>query len=71
MTEKVVASFSTTCDDFSGDRVGLSASETHHGGDVEIHTLDDKKSRPLKIEGDQLRTTYPGPIALSPRKTLQ
>ncbi|XP_044163082.1 uncharacterized protein [Acropora muricata] len=76
VTEEVVASFSTTCDGFSeaiflpGDRVGVSASEPNHGGDVEIHTLDGKKSRCLKIEGDQLPTTYPGPIALSPRKTL-
>ena len=76
VTEEVVASFSTTCDGLSrviflpGDRVGVSASTTHHGGDVEIHTFDGKKCRCLKIEGDQLRTTYPGPIALSPRKTL-
>ncbi|XP_029185653.2 uncharacterized protein LOC114953548 [Acropora millepora] len=76
VSEEVVASLSTTCDGFSGaiflpgDRVGVSASETHHGGDVEIHTLDGKKSRCLKMEGDQLHTTYPGPIALSPRKTL-
>ena len=76
VTKEVVASLSTTCDGFSGaiflpeDRVGVSASSTDHGGDVEIHTLDGKKSRPLKIEEDQLHTTYPGPIALSPRKTL-
>lgn len=76
VTEGVVASFSTTCDGFSGaiflpgDRVGVSASTTHHGGDVEIHTLDGKKSKLLKIEEDQLRTTYPGPIALNPREEL-
>ena len=76
VTEEVVASLYTTCDGFSGaiflpgDRVGVSASSTHHGGDVEIHTLDGKKSRYLKMEGDQLRTTYPGPIAMSPRNTL-
>ena len=48
VTEEVVASLSTTCDGFSGaiflpgDRVGVSASSTHHGGDMEIHTLDGK-----------------------------
>jgi len=62
VTEEVVASLSTTCDGFSGaiflpgDRVGVSASSTHHGGDMEIHTLDGKKSRCLKMEGDQLHT---------------
>ena len=51
--EEVVASLSTTCDGFSGaiflpgDQVGVSASSTHHGGDVEIHTLGGKKSRCL------------------------
>ena len=76
VTEKVVSSISTTCDGFSeaiflpGDRVGVSASTTHHGGSVEIYTLHGEKSRGLNIEGDQVRTTYPGPIALSPRKTL-
>ena len=76
VTEEVVTSLSTTSDGFSGaiflpgDRVGVSASEPNHGGNVKIYPLDGKKSSRLKIEGDQLGTTYPGPIALSPRKTL-
>ena len=76
VTEEVVVSFSTTSDGFSeaiflpGDRVGVSASEPNHGGSVKIYSIDGKKSRRLKIERDQLPTTYPGPIALSPRKTL-
>lgn len=76
VTEEVVVSFSATSDGFSeaiflpGDRVGVSASEPNHGGSVKIYPIDGKKSRRLKIERDQLPTTYPGPIALSPRKTL-
>ena len=76
VTKKVVASISTTCDGHSeaiflpGDHVGVSACEANHGGSVNICTLRGKKSRRLKIEGDQLPTTYPGPMALSPRKTL-
>ena len=79
VSKKVVASISTTCDGFSeaiflpGDRIGVSASEANHGGSVEIYSIDayDKRSRRrLTIEGEQLPTVDPGPIALSPRKTL-
>ena len=47
--EEVVASPSTTRDSFSGaiflpgDRIAVSASETDHRGDGQIHTLDGKK----------------------------
>lgn len=82
VTGSVVSSFEATCDGFSdalflpGKRVGVSYSEPNHGGNIEIYSLDSKKKSKrskqpkLLIERDQLPTTYPGPMALSPKKTL-
>jgi len=54
-----------------GDRVGVSSSEAHHGGSVEIYTFGKGKSKPAKFEIDKdLPMTYPGFLALSPKKTL-
>lgn len=104
MSGKVVAELGGVGENFCdtlfvpGDRIVVSSSEAHHGGAVQVFSLDkskcnsaesvkeknddedseddhedeveDAKSAELVIEDKYLTMTYPGAIALSPRKNL-
>jgi len=73
---EVVAEFEDLGENFRdtlflpGDRVGISSSEPHHGGTIEIFSLGKNKSDSGKLEIDDLPVSYPGALALSPEKTL-
>ena len=52
-----------------GDHLGVSSSEAHHGGDIQIFTLG--KDEIGSVEFDkELPIFYPGAFALSPEKNL-
>ena len=53
-----------------GNRVAVSYSEAHHGGSVEIYSLEKDTFDSSELELKVPSLTYPGVIALTPQKSL-
>ena len=53
-----------------GDRIAISYSEVHHGGTVEIYSLDTDTFDSSELEIKVPFLTYPGALALSPERNI-